>query len=615
MDEKILERFEERITKMRVFILFLLINSLFADNNIQDIIKQKYNSYNLSYSFNRYVDRVVDDFKKPEDTGDGWFEKTKNLLNHGYDAVKANYGVNTKDVATNMMNDVFYLYGRDLNSFVNEIISDDVLIEEIKRNYNTYISESSEAVYNELDYGYKDKFLSLYNSNTLNVLLKEDIKEKILQTKEKILKNIQDEVSGSQPTTLIVAGGMIISGAIMRTVANQIKKKTIDTAIRRIVGKGTMKVGSKWIPIIGEVMIFYEIATLNQVYEDIGDDIKEEFHNNEDIIINNIADTLADIDNISSKYQASISMITADYILKAKVPYTFLFGDLKEEVQKSKNYIFLEILESFYQVPEEFYSYIVAKYMSLPDDQKHQFAEYVANLDDKFALENVMVIENELKLKISLENYGDAVEFFDRFEDKEEVYRFFSFMPSVQKSTINLSKVKSFYYPYDLLKSDAYLLKRYALLKPADREKMLKAVKAEKTNFERIAYFEEKNNLTVSSEEFVAMAELLNRFKGNEELDKFVSVYKEHFGVMNLKQFKEYLISNTYGKYLMILIDIYTHHKVVVLLLLFLLSGTGYYLFRQNKNKGLIQKDEILLLEYKGNDLSQDKIKNEEKEC
>jgi len=505
-----------------IFLIIFISPILLSDNNIKEVVKSQYESQYVSGNFDIYVDRVVEQYKEPEESdNDTWYDMTWNEVKHYVETLAANYGYDTQDIADNMMENVFKLYAKDLNQFISDLIKDDLLISEIKANYNDYIAKSSNVVFSELDYGFQQKFLNLYNSDSLQMLLKEDIKEKIIQTKNNIIKNIRDNVMDGQWTMTGVAAMMIASNRIMEIVKKPVGDRVLSTLGKRF-GSGILKkVGGRLVPYAGLALLGHELYTVNELYESIGNDIKEEFHNNEDIIINNIADTLADIDNISSKYQASISTITADYILKAKVPYSFLSENLKEAVLKSENYIFLEILERFYQVPEEFYSYIVAKYMSLPDDQKHQFAEYVANLDDKFALENVMVIENELKLKISLENYSDAVEFFDRFEDKEDIYKFFAFMPSVQKSTINLSKVKNFYYPYEVLKSDAYLLNRYAQLKPEDREKMLEAVEAGKTNFERIAHFEEKNSLTVPSDEFVAMAELLSQFDSNANMDKF----------------------------------------------------------------------------------------------
>jgi cell division protein ZapA (FtsZ GTPase activity inhibitor) len=305
-------------------------------------------------------------------------------------------------------------------------------------------------VYTELDHLYKTKFLSLYNADSLNILLKEDIREKILETKDKIIQNIKNEVSGNQPTTLIVAGGMIVGNAIMGQVAKQIKKKTFQAVISRIIGKGAMKLGSKAIPIVGEVLVVYELATLNAIYDEIGNEIKAEFHNNEQLIINNISETLADIDNISSKYQVSVADITLDYIEKSKVPYTFLKdnNELNNKLIDSENYIFLEVLESFFSVPENYYQYVLKKYMDLPEKDKHEFAQMIAKMNDIFMLDNMIIVENELKLKIPVNIYLEAAEFFDMFEGKDDLVRFYSFIPEMSNTVVNVKYLKKMYYPY-----------------------------------------------------------------------------------------------------------------------------------------------------------------------
>ena len=73
MDEKVLESIKKKGEIMRVLFVFLFINFLFADNNINEIVQKQYNSNNLSYSFDKHVDDVVEQFKKPEEKSDGFF--------------------------------------------------------------------------------------------------------------------------------------------------------------------------------------------------------------------------------------------------------------------------------------------------------------------------------------------------------------------------------------------------------------------------------------------------------------------------------------------------------------------------------------------------------------
>jgi acyl carrier protein len=526
MVKKIHENFEEKYQmKMRFLIIISFLNIfLFADDGIKDIVEQEYRNQNLSYYFDQYTNEVIEKYKIPRTPYNaGLWGKTKYFFKQQFEALEANYGVNTKDVANNMMNDIFSLYGNDLSNFVNTIITDDILIKKIKQNYDEYITESSSLVYDRLDKGFRDKFLNLYNANSLDVLLTNDIKDKILVSKENIMSNVRHNVEGNQPTTLMVAGGMIIGGVIMESVSKQIQKKTIQAVIQRIIGKGTLKLGSKLIPLVGEVLAVYELGTLNEIYEVIGDEIKKEFHKNEMIIIDNISGTLSDIDNISVKYQISIENITEDYISKAKVPYTYLHdkASLKEKLLQSDNYVFLEIIENFYRVPAELYVYVIKKYFNLKVDQKHKFVQYIAKMDDIYAIENVMLVEKKLGLKIPFNEFDKAIEFYDSFEDLNDIIKFYTFLPKLDTYIVNISNLESYYYDYELLKNNKYLMERYVQLKESDRERLLSVAEEGKVRFDNIAYYEKKYENEVPSEQFVAMAELLNKFSDEDEIDKF----------------------------------------------------------------------------------------------
>ncbi len=507
-----------------VFLCFFGIT--LADSNIKSIVKDGYFSYRLSERFNYHVNTVVEQYKEPEyssNNNKSWYEKAKKEVKHYGKTAAANYGYDTKAIAKSMMEKIFRLYSRDLNSFVNHVISDEAIVGEIKKNYDDYMQKSSNVIYSELDHQFRQKFLDIYNANTLNILLKEDIKEKLLKTKEEILNNVKSNVTNGQLTMPAVATGMIISGAIMKQATQAMQKRAVQSVIERVLTKSVVKAGSKAVPFVGWALLGYEAFTVNNLYDDIGTDIKEEYRNNEEIIIDNISNTLSDIDNITMQYQMTVQDIAADFINRAKVPYAFTGDDnkLRSDILQSNNYIYLEILETFYKIPKEYYPYLVEKYLSLPDEKKHKFSQYIQSLNDVYIFENIKYIEAETNFNVLIDEFPLAVDFFDRFENRIDIYNFYTFSQKVLNKNVSMKQLLSLYQPYQILKESKYLQTRYVELNPKDRDGLLDAVKSKKIEFDRIAYFEENNNLKVESGEFVVMAELFDRFSADSDVDKF----------------------------------------------------------------------------------------------
>jgi len=123
-----------------------------------------------------------------------------------------------------MIDKIFKLYINDLDGFIKNILNEQKLYNEIKNNYDEYITDDSNIIENETNQDFKNKFLNIYNSNTLKIMLNKDIKQKISQAKQIILDKLKDNVSGNQLTALnMIIGAIVIQ--IVISISKRIAKK------------------------------------------------------------------------------------------------------------------------------------------------------------------------------------------------------------------------------------------------------------------------------------------------------------------------------------------------------------------------------------------------------
>jgi hypothetical protein len=249
--------------------------------------------------------------------------------------------------------------------------------------------------------------------------------------------------------------------------------------------------------------------------------------------------------------------------------------------------------------------YLQSKYATLSKEGRQELL--------KMAKEN-MAVFNRIQefedlypaVEISSDAYLKAAKLLGNFNTVEGMKDFYEFVSLVHHGQVDISEIYALYHPYQLLKGNEYLMKRYAALEEVDRDKLLAAVEEGKTDFGKIAYFEGTYNIQVPSSEFVSMAKLLSRFASKKEIDKYIENYKDHFGKFNLMEFKAYLEFDSVGKYWMITKEFIVSHKLIIILLLTLmLLLFMFYKYRSKYKISHKDKKTILALPY---------IQEEEKE-
>ena len=116
----------------------------YADNGIYNTIKQEYYTEQLSNKFDQHVNDIIYDYKK----NTNYFKK-----------LGANNGVYVESQAQEITNRVMILYSHDIDDFVNKILSNTILYNEIQKNYDEYINQGSSIVSKELNNDFKKKYL------------------------------------------------------------------------------------------------------------------------------------------------------------------------------------------------------------------------------------------------------------------------------------------------------------------------------------------------------------------------------------------------------------------------------------------------------------------------
>jgi len=440
---------------MKYLLITLLTFSilLFGANSINDIIVNEYKKENLSFRFDNHTDKIIQEYKNKT----GYFKK-----------LGASNGIGATKQAEEMIDKIFKLYINDLDGFMNNILNEEKLYNEIKNNYNEYITDGSNIIENETNQDFRNKFLDIYNSNTLKIMLNEDIKQKISQAKQKILDKLKDNVSGNQLTALnMIIGAIVIQ--IVISISKRIAKKIGFSIAKRMASRAFAVV-----PIIGWIavgaMTAYDLTNVNAIYDDIGKEIKTEFHQNETLILSKISNELADINNISSNYKQDITDITFDFIKKAKPIYLSTDNnlELRNKILNSDNYTYIKFSETFYQIPTEYYNYLANKFLALSLREMEYFHTNISQLNDIYIFDNIKYFENEYKVNIRIDNFFKLTKLFNEFNTQNEIDTYFMFTQKL--FTINNLTNKKFLLSlsaYDIIKNETSLFqnKYIAILK------------------------------------------------------------------------------------------------------------------------------------------------------
>jgi len=398
--------------KYLLITLLTLSISLFGENSISNIVDNEYKKENLSLKFNKHTDKIIQEYKNKT----GYFKK-----------LGASNGIGATKQAEELTDKIFKLYINDLDGFISNILNEEKLFNEIKNNYNEYIIDGSNIIENETDEDFKNKFLNIYNSDTLNIMLNEDIKDKISQAKQKIIDKLKDNVSGNQLTALnMIIGAIVIQ--IVISISRKIAKKIGFSIAKRMASRAFAVV-----PIIGWIVVggmtAYDLANVNAIYDDIGEEIKKEFHQNETLILSKISNELTDINNISNIYKQDISDITYDFIKKAKSIYVSTKNnvELKNKILNSDNYTYLQFSETFYQVPIEYYNYLANKFLSLSLREMEYFDTNISQLNDIYIFDNIKYFEIKYKVSIKIDNFFTLTKLFNEFNTQNEIDNYFKF--------------------------------------------------------------------------------------------------------------------------------------------------------------------------------------------
>lgn len=419
---------------LRYIFIIILINSIInADSNIHKIIEDEYYSQNLNYKFDNHVDNVISDYK----------ENTSYLKKLG-----ANNGLYVESQAKDITNKVMKLYSKDIDDFVNSILTNTILFDKIKANYNEYINNGANIIYQELDNDFKNKFLVLYSADSLKIMLKNDINDKVSVSKNKILKKLEENVANGQVTLGQMAVGAIVVGTMAKAIA------------KRIAAKAAARLALKWVPFLGWGLLAYDLVSVNSLYNTIGKEIKTEFHQNETLILSKISNELADINNISSTYKQDIADITFDFIKKAKPIYLSTQNDLelRNKILISDNYTYLQFSETFYQIPIEYYNYLANKFLSLSLKEMEYFHTNISQLNDIYIFDNIKYFENKYKFNIKIDNFFKLTKLFNEFNTQNEIDAYFRFTQKL--FTINNLTNKKFLLSlsaYDVIKNETSL--------------------------------------------------------------------------------------------------------------------------------------------------------------
>lgn len=478
--------------------------SLFGENNINDIIVNEYKKENLSFRFDNYTDKIIQEYKN----------KTGYLKKLG-----ASYGIGATKQAEEMIDKIFKQYYNDLDGFMNDILNEQKLYNEIKNNYNEYITDGSNIIENETNQDFKNKFLDIYNSNTLKIMLNEDIKEKISQAEQKILDKLKDNVSGNQLTAAdMIIGAIVIH--IVREISKIIAKKIGFRIANRMASRAFAAV-----PLIGwiavSVMTAYDLANVNAIYDDIGKEIKTEFHQNETLILSKISNEFADLNNISSNYKQDIADITFDFIKKAKPIYLSTDNnlELRNKILNSDNYTYIKFSETFYQIPIEYYNYLANKFLSLSLREMEYFHTNISQLNDIYIFDNIKYFENKYKVNIGIDNFFKLTKLFNYFNTQNEIDTYFMFTQKL--FTINNLTNNKFLLSlsaYDVIKNETSLFqnKYIAILKTSKNIKKFNKFLSE--HIKEIKEFDNNdisllNNISIEDKQELILNPIFYKYK------------------------------------------------------------------------------------------------------
>ena len=544
---------------MKRFILLhlFLCTFLLSESHILDILKNEYYRYEMNTKFDRYTDQVMNEYK--------------NDISY-FDKVLANNGLGAEDQAKEITNKVFRLYTPDFDRVIKTILHNDLLSKEIKKNYDLYIKESSSVIEQKVGQVYKEKFLDIYNSETLKAVLRNDINENIKATEKKILDKVKQDVVDEQITVV----DMVVGAVVLQVISNIGKLIVERIGIQVGLRLGSRVVGL--IPYIGwvivGVMTIYDAATVNDLYDDMGKEIKIAFHQNENMILNETANILSDIDNISLSYKANLLDISTDYIIKTKVMHEVFSSDINKEkkILKLNNYLYVKTLDAVYKVPENYQKYIITKLLHLNDQSKELFLLKLNKLDDIYTLYNIMSLNNKFDIDYSVDDFFAAADFFDTFYNKEDAKTFFNFA-NISTSNLSLKNLQNLREPYEVLKGNLYLQKKYGQMDRTQREELLKLVESKETDFGKIAYFEKVSSFEVPTQDFLEMIKTINKFPSTHSIDSSIAEYRKYIEHYEYRTLKEYIQKNTSGKYYMIALDFYRQQTVFLLLFFLILSA------------------------------------------
>jgi hypothetical protein len=431
----------------------------------------------------------------------------------------ANNGLYVESQAKDITNKVMILYSRDIDNFVNNILNSTILFEKIKQNYNEYIYQGSSIISNELDSDFKNKFLNIYSSDSFKIMLKDDINDKISLSKNKILKRLEENVANGQVTIGEMAVGAIAIGAIARFIA------------KKILIKATVRGLAKWVPFLGWGLAAYDLATVNKLYDTIGDEIKTEFHKNETLILSTISNELTDINNISSNYKQDITDITFNFIKKAKSIYLSTENNLalRKKILNSDNYTYLQFSETFYQIPIEYYDYLANKFLSLSLREMEYFHTNISQLNDIYIFDNIKYFENKYQLTIGIDNYFKLTKLFNEFNTQNEIDTYFIFTQKL--FTIDNLTNKNFLLSllsYDIIKNETSLFQNKYIAILRTSKNIEEFNKFLSVNIKKIKEFKNKdisllNSLSLEDKQEFILSPLLNSLSLEGKLELILS--------------------------------------------------------------------------------------------